>query len=159
VFLGSVSVILANSRLRLVVLLVALLLLTTNAMTAQPNQPFLATAEKINEDLSPGDSIAFHRIEAGQVTGLPGFSVQNLYPYLETRDVIVSEYEDGDNVTYVISQFQQNYSGYVLVGTFHDKSESTVLKRCFEWAISTIIGREVQSRREPTVYLWRNLNR
>jgi hypothetical protein len=155
-FFGTASVVFVGSKVRLAVLLAVLLVLSTNSMTAVTHPPFLDATAEINEDLQPGDSIALHRIEATQESVFPGFSVLYLYPYLVTRDISIEDYSDGVNVTYVLSQHEAGYVNYTLVGTFYDKSESTILKRLFSSLVSAATGRESTSGGEFTMYLWKN---
>lgn len=145
-FFGAFCFVFHGYRKRVTILLVALLVVSANAASAVYRPAYVDAAERINEDLQGGQTIALDR-ENGSFY----LSVDRVFPYFSRHNIDIEIYDNGTSSDYIISEKSGSYSGYCELGTYEGIARPSLLSLAKDW----ILGRGVpDSFPEKTVHTW-----
>ncbi len=145
-FFGAFCFVFHGYRQRVTILLVALLVVSANAVSAVYRPAYVEAAERINENLQGGQTIALDR-ENGSFY----LSVDRVFPYFSRHDIDVELYDNGTSPDYIVSEKSGNYTGYCELGTYEGIARPSFLSLAKDW----ILGRDIpDSFTEKTVHIW-----
>jgi 4-amino-4-deoxy-L-arabinose transferase-like glycosyltransferase len=122
---GTVALLFKELKKRIAILLVAFSLVSANALTASLHYGYIDAAKAMSPKLQDGDVVSFDQEN-------PGFLQYQIHPYIKNHDIFVAEYSnasDVQNITFIISEFDNTYNNFTLIGDFPSKLERTILQR------------------------------
>jgi len=124
---AALALLYPSPRKRVVLIVVVFAVMGTNAVTLVDQPAFIEAAGALNVHLWPGDVVAIDRHV------LPNLNPEQLYIYVEVREIEVTWYNESLNTTFIMSQVPWGsdivYDGYTRLGSFASASERTILSR------------------------------
>ncbi|UCE73418.1 MAG: hypothetical protein JSV56_10360, partial [Methanomassiliicoccales archaeon] len=146
-FFGSFALIIGPVKERIVILLIAFLILSASSLTGQYRPAYVDIADEINDRIEEGDVVALVKGE-GKGVRLP---INELFVHIAVRDVSIVIYNqsNGTEPRFIVSELNDTYSGYELVGSFNRKYKPSILK-----SIGMTLTGKQDSDQLPPIYLW-----